>query len=165
MDNKKINNTLQGLDLTEVAYKLSQMALKVISGKEIKEKTYSVPLCVPEELAEVFELLSERAGVSIEEVLAQLARQGFDNSLKQFMQQSQKPSSPPPKSDMEQVADAVGYDMKGLFEKMNQLQGVVGKLNEMQKVFESVNETKNPKDNKQSNIPLGEVPCPSDREE
>ena len=38
MDEKKIQEALENLDMSEVAFKLSQMALKAISGKKIEEK-------------------------------------------------------------------------------------------------------------------------------
>lgn len=156
MKQEQIEEAMKELDLTDVAHKLSQMALKVLSGGEIKEKTYSVPLSIPEELAEVFELLAEKSGVKVEEMLGNMAKSGYEASLKQLIQQQQPVSTPPPPPQTNEMPE----QLNGLLNKMNQLQGVVGKLQEMQKAIESANNQTTPQPNPgEPVVPSHQVPC------
>lgn len=177
MDQKQIEEALKELDLSDVAFKLSQMALKLVSGKEIKEKTYSVPLSIPEELIDVFQMLADKVGVTVEEMLAHVAKEGFNASLKYRIAEEQQKMAPKPQpqqqmpmDQFQQMAKAVGFDMSGLQEKMGEFASVVNKLNSIQKVVENVeipkdNIRETTKNSSEPAISLRTIPCPGDREE
>lgn len=167
-DADQIKKALASLDLTDVAFKLSQMTLKIISGKEIDEKTYQVPLKLPAELGEVFELLAKKTGVPVKYMLAELAKEGFNASLANKISNTRQP---PPQQDVEKdikdiedefskMASAVGIDMGGLRSKMSQFTEAVDKLQQIQKVVENVDTSETPKDSSKSPVPLRPLSCP-----
>jgi len=159
MEQKQIEEALKDLDMSDIAFKLSQLALKAISGKEIKEKTYSVPLSVPEELAEIFELLSEKSGVPTEEMLGLLAKQSYQTALKQTIRQNQQQNQPVTPPTPEQIQQSTGFDMSGLTKQMANVQKVMAQLQEIQKVVQNADQGEIEKNPQQPDISAHEVPC------
>ena len=172
MNQEQIEKSLADLDLSDVAFKLSQMALKLISGKEIEEKTYSVPLSIPTELADVFELLSEKIGVEVEEILGHLARKGFNTSLQHQIRQQQKSSVSPQTTgtnqpvsidQFQQMAESAGLNVAGLQEKMSEFTNVVSKLQNIQRIVENVDITTSKENSSKFAVSPHTIPCPGSR--
>jgi hypothetical protein len=161
------------LDLPDLAYALSQLALKVFMGKEVETEEFTVQLQVPKEIVEVLKTVSERDGVALEALLSNLASRGLDlslqldlNAAKKAQEQAQQPP-PQPETPGPQVpglppelaaifnggvvnvpqGETTGLQgLQKVLDGLGQLGDLAKKLEEVQKVVEHVDQPKTKKD-------------------
>jgi len=124
------------IDYTDIAYALSQLALKTISGKKIEEKEYSVKISIPEELGIIFEKVSRETSIPIEELLGSFTKNSFMNAIQQKTTQSQvkkeKETSFP---DIEKMIPGLSG---GLMEGLNKIKDLASQLETMKDVLQNV---------------------------
>lgn len=152
--NQKIADAMKEIDWTDVAFALSQMALKVVSGKEIERNDYYVRLSVPKEIADIIDMVAKKAELNPEELYSTMASQGFDYSMQaqlQNMQQEKKEAEQPKvnpqvNNPMEQL-QSMGLDMGNIQKIFGRLGDLASNLENLQKDVESkVNSVPDPKD-------------------
>jgi hypothetical protein len=145
------------LDLTELSYALSQIALKIFMGKEVTTERFTVELDVPTEIVQVLKIASEKNNTSLPDLLSHLASRGLDLSLQLNMNKLKQPPIKKPTATSEIFQNLnLGLDssanekLQGLQEVMSQL-GQLGslasRLEEVQKVVENVDNATPKKNN------------------
>lgn len=164
MSEDKVKKAQEELDLPDLAYALSQLALKVFMGKEVETEEFTVQLHVPKEVVQVLKATSEKNGVALEELLSHLASRGLDlslqldlNAAKRAQQQQQEPKEQqPPGCNTPGVPAELAAIFNGgivnvpsegknkfqglqqVVESLGQLGDLAKKLEEVQKVVENV---------------------------
>jgi fructose-1,6-bisphosphatase/sedoheptulose 1,7-bisphosphatase-like protein len=151
---EKIAEAMKQIDWTDVAFALSQMALKVVSGKEIERTKYTVELAVPKEVATIIDMVAKKAELDPEQIYSTMASQGFDHSMqaqlqsmKQEKQEVQQPKVTQPVENPLEQLQSMGLDMSKFQNIFGRLGDLASNLEDLQKNVESkVNDVSNPKD-------------------
>ena len=147
--------TLAKLDMTEIAYAMSQLALKMLSGKKVEQEEFDVKISIPKEIADVFQQLADAAGTPIEKLLSDFTKEGFNAAVRNRLEgEKDQPASATPEvaNDLEQLLPHLGPK---LVEGINKIKEMAEKLGGLQEAMEDVNIPKAETNNQQSDVPTG----------
>lgn len=143
----KIKDTLEQLDLTDIAYAMSQIALKLISGVKLETVEHTIKLAVPKEIATILDLLAEKTGLEADAFYSKLASEGLASYLQIALEKmASKQKVSPDVAPQENPLSNLGIDMSKITEGMSKLGGIAKQLADMQKVVESVSPRTDKKD-------------------
>lgn len=140
MSKQTTDNLLENLDLTDLAFKVSQLAMSMMTGQNIPTTPVKVEVEVPTALLETVEHIAMATGQSSEVFLGALASQGLNSALTQQAQMlGNKPQPKEPEPDeLGDLAGKLGIDMSKFNNTFGKLEGLATQLQDMQKVLENV---------------------------
>lgn len=160
-DNKQeqVEKLLEGLDLSDLAFQLSQLALKAVSGQQIETVEYDVKLSVPQEIANVVEKLCADTDVEPSTIFTTMASSNFNAAIRAKIQEStqQKSQDQQAQDVAAQVAAATGFDSSKLMEGMSQMKGLAESLQGLQGILENAAKAANATNPAQPNVPDRQV--------
>ena len=143
-------------DQADLAYALSQLALKVFMGKSVETESFEVKLDVPKEIIKVIKTISDRKSIPMSELLSHLASRGLDLSLQlntEKLKQNPNPVTPQPTvSNLPPELSSIFTGSNGLqglqdiMSQLVQLGNLAKQLEDVQKVVQNVNDSTNTKD-------------------
>ena len=116
-------------DRTELAYILSQIALKTLHNKAIETSEYTLNVKIPVELVAVMEKLAEKSNQPLEELLGSLANRGLEMSLQLDMQKLQNVTK-----------EVTSESNKDPTDQLNQLSGLMNQLGKFSEVLQQLGE-------------------------
>jgi len=146
---------LEQLNIEDLAFSMSQLALKILSGKKIDQTEFNVKISLPTEMIDVFKQLADATDTEVEELISSFAKEGFNRAVKARVEEITKPQAPQQSEvpDLEKVLPNFG---PGLMQGLDKIREMAGQLSNIQKVMEDAGISTDTKDNQQPDVPTGQ---------
>lgn len=129
-------------DFSQIAFVMSDMVKRLLSGEDIPRKKVTVNVHIWEPVLEVLETVAEQMEIEKEEVIRELVQDALNDRLQNGVQTSKEEITTESKEEdeeMHNVAKSVGLDISGLTKGLTDLQNLATQLQGMQNMFGGIN--------------------------
>lgn len=135
--------SLSAEDLEYINEKLSTIVEAVLTNDELEKRVIDLKIEIPEELHDIFQMIADKTGKSVQDSVGEAATQGINQYLKDLVKSgSPEPPPAPPAPKIEGMEELMkSFNMDNIAGSFGKIKDLADQLESIQKVLSNAADT------------------------